>query len=192
MNAGMGIVHSERPPKDIHQHGGEQEIVQLWVNSPAKNKMDQPSYHSLSAEATPVIAIRNAKVNVISGELDGVKGGIPSFSPVNTFTADFKTGGRYRFNVPDNHNAFVYLLSGKLNVNATADMEQHYLFAFNNDGDGFEVEALEDSIFLVATGEPLNEPVSSHGPFVMNNQTQIMEAFRDYQMGKMGVLIEEG
>jgi quercetin 2,3-dioxygenase len=191
MNAGMGIIHSERPPHDIHELGSKQEIIQLWVNMPAKNKMDQPSYHPLTADETPKIEKENTTINVIAGELDGVKGNIPTLSPVNAYTATFKKGGRYSFNIPAEHNAFVYLLNGKLNVNGTADIDQHFLFAFNQDGEGFEIEALEDSIFLVSTGEPLNEPVSSHGPFVMNTQTEVMEAFRDYQMGKMGVLIEE-
>ena len=81
--------------------------------------------------------------------------------------------------------------SGKLVINGTAEVNPHYVFAFHNDGNGFGVEALEDSIFLVASGQPLNEPVSTHGPFVMSNETEILQAFRDYQMGKMGVLIEE-
>lgn len=191
MNAGMGIIHSERPPHDIHEMRSEQEIIQLWVNMPAKHKMDQPSYHPLTAEDTPRIEMEKVIINVIAGELDGVKGKIPTLSPVNAFTVTFKKGGTYSFHIPPDHNAFVYLLKGKLNVNGTADVDQHFLFAFNQDGDGFEIEALEDASFLIATGQPLNEPVSSHGPFVMNTQTEVMEAFRDYQMGKMGVLIED-
>lgn len=191
MNAGMGIIHSERPPHDIHEMGSRQEIIQLWVNMPQKNKMDQPSYHPLTAKDTPQIKKDNVTINVIAGELDGIKGKIPTLSPVNAYTASFRKGGRYTFSIPATHNAFVYLLNGKLNVNGTADIDQHFLFAFNLDGDGFEIEALEDSTLLIATGEPLNEPVSSHGPFVMNTQTEVMAAFRDYQMGKMGVLIEE-
>jgi redox-sensitive bicupin YhaK (pirin superfamily) len=191
MNAGMGIIHSERPPHDIHEMGSEQEIIQLWVNMPAQHKMDQPAYHPLTGDETPQVEIENGVINVIAGELDGVEGKIPTLSPVNAYTATFKKGAKYSFSIPSTHNAFVYLLNGKLNVNGTADIDQHFLFAFNQDGDGFTVEVMEDATFLVATGEPLNEPVSSHGPFVMNTQTEIMEAFRDYHMGKMGVLIED-
>ncbi len=191
MNAGMGIIHSERPPHNIHEMGSEQEIIQLWVNMPAKNKMDQPAYYPLTAEETPKIAADNVLISVVAGELNGIEGKISTLSPINAFTANFKKGGKYNFTIPQTHHAFLYLLKGKLNVNETADVDQHFLFSFNNDGEGFEVEALEDSYFLVATGEPLNEPVSSHGPFVMNTQTEIMEAFRDYQLGKMGVLIED-
>lgn len=191
MNAGMGMIHSERPPENIHELGSRQELIQLWVNTPAKHKMDQPAYFPLTAEETPSIEVNGGKINVIAGALDGIEGKIPTLSPVNAFTGIFKQGAEYRFSIPATHNLFIYLLKGKLNVNGTADLEQYYLFAFNNDGEGFELKALEDSVFLVASGEPLNEPVNSHGPFVMNTQTEIMEAFRDYQMGKMGVLIED-
>lgn len=191
MNAGMGIVHSERPPEDIHALGSRQELIQLWVNVPAKHKMDQPSYYPLTADETPVIRTEDLEIKIVVGELDGVTGGIPTLSPLNAFTAEFRKGAQYDFRLPVDHNAFLYLLSGKLVINGTAEVNPYYVFAFHNDGDGFGVEALEDSIFLVASGQPLNEPVSTHGPFVMSNETEILQAFRDYQMGKMGVLIEE-
>ncbi|CAN5670566.1 pirin family protein [soil metagenome] len=193
MNAGMGIIHSERPPHDIFEMGGRQEIIQLWVNSPASHKMDQPHYHPLTAEETPIIVSKDglATIHVISGELDPVKGPIPTLSAVNTFTAEFKKGGKYYFSIPEGHNAFIYLLDGKLNINDGHAVDGKYAAVFNNDGSGFEVEALEDTRFFIGTGEPLNEPVASHGPFVMNNETQIMESFRDYKMGKMGILIED-
>ena len=192
MNAGMGVIHSERPPHDIHEIGGVQEIIQLWVNTPAKHKLDQPVYLPASKEGIPFIETDDklARVNIISGELDGIKGVIPTLSPVNTFTADIKTGGQFQFTVPTTHNAFVYVLGGKIKVNGNDDILSNYVTIFNNDGDGFLIEALEDARLMIGTGEPLNEPVASHGPFVMNNQTEIMEAFRDYQLGKMGVLIE--
>lgn len=193
MNAGMGIIHSERPPHDIFELGGRQEIIQLWVNSPAAHKMDQPHYHPLTAEETPAITSKDglAVVNVIAGELNNVKGKIPTLSPVNTFTAEFKKGGKYYFSIPESHNAFIYLLDGKVNVNDEHAVDGKYAAVFNNDGAGFELEALENTRLFIGTGEPLNEPVASHGPFVMNNETQIMESFRDYKMGKMGVLIED-
>ncbi|NCI45071.1 pirin family protein [Sediminibacterium soli] len=193
MNAGMGVIHSERPPENIQETGGRQELIQLWVNSPASHKMDIPDYQPLTAAETPVIVSGDglATVQVIAGELNGVKGAIRSLSPVNTFTAELKKGAQYRFPVPVSHNAFIYLLDGKLAVTGEGEVEGHYAAIFNNDGEGFEVTALEDTRLFIGTGEPLNEPVASHGPFVMNNQTQLMEAFRDYQMGKMGVLIEE-
>ena len=193
MNAGMGIIHSERPPQNIHENGSRQEIIQLWVNTPAAHKMDQPAYYPLNEAETPTILSEDGlvKINIQAGELNGIKGKIPTFSPVNTFTVNMQKGGNYQFNIPPTHNAFIYLLEGKLQVKEDSEVEANYLAIFNNDGDGFELTALENTRFFIGTGQPLNEPIASQGPFVLNNQTQLMEAFRDYQMGKMGVLIED-
>jgi quercetin 2,3-dioxygenase len=193
MNAEMGIIHSERPPHDIHERGGRQEIIQLWINTPAKNKMDQPAYFPLSAEEAPTFKSEDEKVKgkVFSGEVMGVKGSIPSQAIVNAATLEFKKGGKISIPTPANHNALIYLLDGKLAVDGFGLVEELHIVHFKNDGDGISLEALEDTRILFLTGEPLNEEVVSHGPFVMNTQTQIMEAMRDYQMGKMGVLIED-
>ena len=193
MNAGMGIIHSERPPYNIHEIGGQQELIQLWVNTPAKHKMDIPAYYPLTAEETPVFTSTDGliTIQVIAGELDGIKGPINPLSPVNTFTATMKKGGKFFFTMPASHNAFIYIMTGKLKVTGDSEVEAKYVAVFNLDGEGFELEALDDTQLFIGTGEPLNEPLASHGPFVMNNQTELMEAFRDYQQGKMGILIEE-
>ncbi|HEY1872077.1 MAG TPA: pirin family protein [Chitinophagaceae bacterium] len=193
MNAGIGIIHSERPPTDIFKNGGIQEIIQLWINTPAQHKMDQPSYFPLDAEKIPCYKSEDGlvKINIIAGKLENIKGPITPLSSINTFTAEFKKGGKHFFNIPLFHNAFIYLLDGKLKINNETKIQGKYAAVFENDGDGFEIEALQDTRFFIGSGEPLNEPVASHGPFVMNNQTEILQAFRDYQLGKMGVLIEE-
>jgi len=193
MNAGMGIIHSERPPHDIHELGGRQEIIQLWINTPAKNKMDQPAYFPLASADGPSVKSDDGLVSlkVFTGEVLGTKGPIPSQTVVNAATAEFRDGGKISIPLPKNHNAVLYLLDGKLNIAGFGMVEELHLIHFNNDGDGISLSALADTRVLLLSGEPLNEPVVSHGPFVMNNQTQIMEAMRDYQMGKMGVLIED-
>ena len=96
MNAGMGITHSERPPIDIHEKGGVQELIQLWVNTPAKHKLDQPLYIPLTKEETPYLKTADGlvQVNIVSGELNGVKGNIPTLSPVNTYTVNMRKGGK--------------------------------------------------------------------------------------------------
>jgi len=193
MNAGMGIVHSERPPEDIFEIGGQQEIIQLWVNSPAINKMDQPQYYPFSADQIPTIKSGDGlvSIHIAAGMLDGVKGPVPTLSAVNTFTVEMQKGGKHFFQIPASHNALIYLLEGKVNINDAQAAEGKYAVVFNRDGDGFALEAQEYTRLLVGTGEPLDEPVTSQGPFVMNSETQILEAFRDYKMGKMGVLIED-
>lgn len=193
MNAGMGIIHSERPPDDIHEIGGRQEIIQLWINTPAEHKMDQPEYIPLSAEEAPAFTSEDGKVEmkVFSGQILGIRGPIPSHTEVNAATLEFKKGGKIAVPLPPHHNTLIYLLDGKLNVEGFGLVEQLNIIHFKNDGEGITAEALENTRVLLLSGAPLNEEVVSYGPFVMNTQTQIMEAMRDYQKGKMGVLIEE-
>ncbi len=192
MHAGRGIIHSERPPHDIHEIGGRQEIIQLWINSPAKHKMDQPSYFPIQTAEVPTVLSDDGLVSnhVFAGTLAGVNGKIPTLSPVNAATVYAKKGGKMSYQLPDNHQVLLYLLDGKISLEGYGLVEGLHAVFFKQDGDGISFEALEDTRMLVLSGEPLDEPVVSHGPFVMNNQTQIMEAMRDYQMGKMGVLIE--
>lgn len=190
MNAGMGVIHSERPPVDIHEIGGRQEIIQLWINTPAAHKMDQPAYIPLASENVPTKATDKLVLKVFSGEIDGLKGPIPSHTEVNAATLELMKGGKFSAEVPTDHNAVIYILNGKLNIEGYGLAEGLHAVLFKKDGEGIAFEALEDTRVLLLTGKPLDEKVVSHGPFVMNDQTQILEAMRDYQMGKMGVLIE--
>jgi redox-sensitive bicupin YhaK (pirin superfamily) len=193
MNAGMGVIHSERPPKDIHDIGGRQEIIQLWINTPASHKMDQPAYFPVEGNDAPKYISDDGKVamKVFSGQLMDLRGPIKSHGEVNAATLELKEGGRISVPLPPNHNAIIYLLDGQLNVETFGLVEGMHAVHFKNDGEGITFEALEDTRVLLLSGAPLNEEVVSYGPFVMNSQTQIMEAMRDYQKGKMGILIEE-
>lgn len=193
MNAGMGVIHSERPPANIHELGSTQELIQLWINTPAANKMDAPAYIPVTKEDTPVVRSADGltSIQVVAGELNGVKGPITPQTSINMFTIHIKKGGTYFIPFASSHNAFIYALEGNIQINEQSALAAFYMASFNKDGEGVQITATEDSVLLMGTGEPLNEPVVSHGPFVMNNQTQLLEAFRDYQMGKMGVLIEE-
>lgn len=190
MNAGMGVIHSERPPVDIHEKGGRQEIIQLWINTPAAHKMDQPAYFPLASEDVPQRTSDKVVLKVFAGEIDGLKGTIPSYTDVNAATVELKKGGKFSAALPADHNVVIYLLDGRVNLDGYGLVEGLNAVLFKKDGEGIGFEALEDTRVLLLTGKPLDEKVVSHGPFVMNNQTQILEAMRDYQMGKMGVLIE--
>ncbi|AKD05172.1 pirin family protein [Pontibacter korlensis] len=191
MNAGRGIIHSERPPKDIMERGGVQEIIQLWVNMPASRKMDQPEYIPLRAEDTPTITAEGLQVQVVAGELGGVKGPVKSPTPVLALRLHLQAGAKYSVPVPPDYNAFLYLLDGALQVSGFGLVEGLHQVVFNRDGEGVTVTAKEDTRALLMAGKPLEEPVVAQGPFVMNNQTEIMQAMRDYQMGKLGILIED-
>jgi quercetin 2,3-dioxygenase len=193
MNAGMGMIHSERPPHDIHERGGRQEIIQLWINTPASHKMDQPEYFPVSAEEVPTHVSSDGLVTtrVFAGNLLGMMGPMPAHSEVNAATLTVKKGGKISITLPKDHNAFFYLLDGKISLDGFGLVEALYTAVLKNDGEGISLEGLDDTRILLMSGKPLDEPVVSHGPFVMNTQTEILEAMRDYQMGKMGVLIEE-
>lgn len=192
-SAGMGIVHSERVPKDIFEHGGVQELLQFWVNTPAKYKMQPPAYYPATAEETPTIISADGltTLRIPAGEFENKKGIIPTFSDVTTIMGEMKTGGSYTFSFKPTHNTLLYVLEGTVAINNAEIVNAKQLVVFNNDGEAFLVKATHPTLFFVASGEPLNEPIATHGPFVMNTQTEIMQAFRDYQIGKMGVLIEE-
>ena len=193
MNAGMGLMHSERPPVNIQEIGGRQEIIQLWINTPAKYKMDQPEYFSLPEDRLPKFVTPDGRVSmsVIAGELMGKKGVVPTKSPVNAATMEIIKGSKIEIPIPLDHNAFLYVLSGEINIGGYGLTEALNAAIFANDGEGIGVEAREDARMLLMSGLPLNEKVVSHGPFVMNTETQILEAMRDYQKGKMGFLIED-
>ncbi len=192
-HAGMGIIHSERVPENIFDFGGKQELLQVWVNTPAAHKMDIPHYYPASAEETPTIKTDDGLtiIRIPAGELNGVKGIIPTFTKVNTFMGEMKQNGSFSFSFPANHQTIFYVLSGDMLINETTKISSKQMALFNKDGETFSIKATADSLFFVGSGEPINEPVAAHGPLVMNTQTEIMQAFKDYQMGKMGVLIED-
>ena len=118
-HAGMGIIHSERVPENIFEFGGKQELLQVWVNTPASHKMDIPHYYPVTAEETPTVISENGltTIKVPAGELNGVKGVIPTFTTVNTFMGDIKKNGAFTFSFPTNHQTIFYVLSGEIEIN---------------------------------------------------------------------------
>lgn len=193
IHAGMGIIHSERMPLDIFEKGGVQELLQVWINTPAAHKMDQPHYYPAKREDTPSIITSDKLTEILipAGELEGIKGIIPTFTPVNTFMIFMKKGGKYTFTIPTNHQSLLYTLNGTLLYNGETTLTAHTMALLQEKGNDFTIEAIEDIQAFVGSGEPLQETIAAHGPFVMNTQTEILQSFKDYQMGKMGILIEE-
>jgi redox-sensitive bicupin YhaK (pirin superfamily) len=192
MHAGRGITHSERPAKEIAESGASWELIQWWINLPAEHKMTDPQYIPLTQEDTPVYTSSDGlvTVGVVAGELHGVTGGIQPFTDVLALRMEMKAGGKIEIPIASSYNGFTYQLDGKLMINEDTDTKSKDLVHFANDGDGIIIEAVSDSRLILLAGEPINEPMVSHGPFVMNDTTEIMQAIRDYQMGKMGILIE--
>ncbi len=190
MFAGKGITHSERPSKKLAEEGGELEFIQFWVNAPSENKMDAAFYKPISAAETPTIENNNYSIQVVCGEYEGVKGIVEYYSPLVLLRGDIKSSAELRINLDPAFNTIIYQLDGSLSVNGK-DTEAKDMVWFNQDGAEIEMIAKEDTRFIVLAGEPINEPMRTYGPFVMNTQTEIMEAIKDSQIGKMGVLIEE-
>lgn len=189
MNAGMGIIHSERPVAGTT----EMELIQMWINIPAKNKMDIPSYFPISKEDAPQFVSEDNKISVsiISGDVLGKKGPVPSLTPVNSAMIYAKENGSLFIPVPKNHHAFIYLLDGQVKSADGSMIDGLHMIVYNEDGDGILFETSKDTRALFMSGEPIGEEIFAQGPFVMNSEIQIMEAYRDFRMGKMGILIEE-
>lgn len=193
INAGMGIIHSERPVVEPEDADQELEIIQLWVNTPAAHKMDVPEYFPLQAEEMPTVFSADQKVmfRVASGQCLGSTGPIPTASPVNAAAFTAEAGGRCTIPIPEDHECVLYFLSGAAQIEGYGPAEALHAIWFHRDGTEILLNFTSDTKGLLLSGKPLNEPMVSHGPFVMNTETQILQAMRDYQMGKMGVLIEE-
>jgi redox-sensitive bicupin YhaK (pirin superfamily) len=193
MFAGRGITHSERPLKELAKNGGRLEFIQFWVNVPAKNKMEKPYYKAVQKDETSTYSSKDRKVEVavVSGELNGIKGNINTHTQLNTLRFSFLKDGKMEFNIPKEHNALFYLLKGDVLINDKREIKSKDLVHFENDDSKIKITAKEAGYGILLSGAPIGEEVSSYGPFVMNTQTEIMEALRDSQMGKMGVLIEE-
>ena len=190
MHAGRGITHSERPDAQIAKDGGELEFIQFWVNSPAKHKMDNAFYLPLSDEQTPRVTGEGYHIAVVAGEYAGVKGAAPTLSPMTLLRGEIKKDAEMSLTLPASFNTLFYLLDGELIIN-DQPVKAKDMIHFKSGAEGIQVKANADTRFMILSGEPLNEEMVNYGPFVMNNQTQLMEALRDAQMGKMGVLIEE-
>lgn len=193
MDAGMGVIHSERTPKNLAEKGGTQEIIQIWVNTPANKKMDQPNYIAVQKEMIPTMDPDEGEgvIQVVSGTLNGVTGSVKPPLKLISSMGQLNAGSKHTFTLEEGLNTALYLLDGAIGVDGYGRVDEKNLILFSSTDTDIAVKAINDTRFLLIAGEPLNEPLATYGPFVMNNQTQIMEAMRDYQMGKMGVLIEE-
>jgi redox-sensitive bicupin YhaK (pirin superfamily) len=190
--AGHGIIHAEGPTKDFVKKGGTIEGIQLWLNLPAEKKMMEASYQHAKHEDFRVVTSGDGKVDtrIIAGDLNGTYGRIASQTAVTACMIEATESGEQTISFPDSHQGMLYLLKGNVKVNGSEVLElnQNQFIQFNQDGTGISIEARANSLLLFLSGEPFNEPVSTYGPYVMNTQTEIMEAMRDYQMGKMGFL----
>lgn len=192
MFSGNGIVHSERPTKELAVNGGEWEIIQFWVNAAAKEKMTDANYIPLQYDDTPVVTSldQKIKVGVVAGDFIGRKGPVEFMSDVLALRIEANSDGDMVVPIPKHFNALVYVLDGKLKLNGDRMLGDKDMAYFNHDGDEIIIQTEAKTRAIILAGAPINEEVVSYGPFVMNSQQEIMQAIQDYQDGKMGTLVE--
>lgn len=192
MTAGSGILHKEYHEENFSKAGGDFQMVQLWVNLPAKDKSTKPKYQGFSSEQIEKFTLDNGagQIEVIAGEYAGVKGAASTFTPVHMLNARFNAGGKAKFSFPANYNTALLVIEGSIRINQDENVPVDHFALFENSGEDFEIEAKENAVVLILSGEPINEPIAAHGPFVMNTYQEISEAIQDFNLGKFGYLEE--
>lgn len=193
MHAGAGIVHSERPSEALVARSGHQEIVQLWINSPASSKMKPPEYYYVSNSIMRTFSSEDKKITnkLIAGDYGSYKGNIIPQSNLLVMWIEGEKEGSQKLTIPKGFNSMLYLIKGDISIKGYGLVEKEHLAVFDQEEGIIEVSFKEKGQFLLMCGKPIDEKLNQNGPYVMNTQTEVLEAMRDYQMGKMGILIEE-
>lgn len=191
MTAASGLLHKEYYEQEFSRAGGEFQMVQLWVNLPAKDKMTEPKYQAITNGEMGRVSLPNGgEVEIIAGEFNGVKGPATTFSPVHLMNLKPKAGETIELEFPAEFATAILAIEGSAMINDAEKLPTDHFALFGRDGEAFKVEALEDSVLLLMSGEPLNEPIAQYGPFLMNTQIEIAEAIEDYRAGKFGYLAD--
>jgi redox-sensitive bicupin YhaK (pirin superfamily) len=189
MTAGGGILHKEYHEKEFSKKGGAFEMVQLWVNLPKKDKLVEPHYQGIEAKDMGKLVLENngGQVNVIAGEINGVKGAAKTFTEINLFDIRITEGAALDFEIKTTHNCAILVIEGEAEINEKRT-KQHEFVLFAHEGETIRIKANEKSILLLLSGVPINEPIAQYGPFVMNTKEELNVAFEEFNSGKFGVL----
>ena len=192
MTAASGLLHKEYHEANFSKMGGDFQMVQLWVNLPAKHKMSTPKYQPIQNADIPKVKLEASagEIEVIAGEYNGTAGAASTFSSVHMYNVRLKAGNSTKFSFPAHYNTALLVVEGSISVNKGEIVPTDHFVLMANDGDDFYIEAKEDSLVLLLSGEPIREPIAAHGPFVMNTRQELVQAFEDYHNGKFGVLEE--
>ncbi|CAH0995798.1 hypothetical protein EMA8858_01925 [Emticicia aquatica] len=190
MTAGSGVLHKEYHEKEFSKNGGLFQMVQLWVNLPAKYKMTPPKYQGIenSQLGKYYLPDNQGLVEVIAGEYNGINGAASTFTPMNMYNIRVKKGTLLDISLVEKHNTGILVIEGNAKINEAETAPTDHFVLFRNDGTEVKIEALEDSVLLVLSGEPINEPIVPYGPFLMNSKAEILQAYDDLAKGKFGVL----
>jgi len=189
MTAGSGILHKEYHEEEFAKKGGDFQMVQLWVNLPAKDKMTEPKYQAITKDKITQIELENNSgvAELIAGNLFGKTGPAFTFSPIILSSLRLNSKANLNLELPQNFNSSVLVLEGEVEIN-NQNITENQMVLFKNDGDSIQIKSNNNSLVLVLSGEPLNEPIVSYGPFLMNTKQQIIDAIEDFNAGKFGEL----
>jgi len=187
MTAASGLSHEEFHSEDYARQGGPFEMIQLWVNLPAKDKMAKPGYQGITAEKIPSVELTNdaGTARIIAGALQTAKGAAHTFTPMNVWDMRLKADRTLMLTLPEGHTLGLYVLKGKLKIGAQT-ISSTEMAVMETAGTELVANILEEAVVLLLSGEPLNEPIVGHGPFVMNSRAEIMQAMHDFNNGKFG------
>lgn len=191
MTAGSGVLHKEYHETEFSKNGGILHMIQLWVNLPRKDKMVDPKYQTILKDDMGIYKIpeNHGEIKIIAGEVKGVKGPASTFSKINLYNVNLRNYGVVYLDEPSNFNTGILIINGNVKVNDERTFGEGEFILFNNVEGDIKVESIsEESLFLVLSGEPLNEPVVPYGPFVMNTEREIVQAYKDFEDGKFGTL----
>ena len=190
MTAGAGILHQEFHSDDFTKQGGVLQMVQLWVNLPAKHKMTAPAYQAILSKSIPKIELSSSSgsIRVIAGEYEGQAGPAKTFTSMNVFDIRLKKGEELVLPAADGWNTSVVVLRGALEGAGDSGVvaKDAKMLMFSQDGQDIKIKALEDSVALLLSGEPIDEPIVGQGPFVMNTREEIDQAINDFNRGAFG------
>jgi redox-sensitive bicupin YhaK (pirin superfamily) len=188
MTAGSGILHEEFHSPDFSRTGGLLEMLQLWVNLPARNKMTEPGYQAIVDRDIPIVPLPDGagSVRVIAGEYGGHTGPARTFSPMHVWDLQLDRGGVARLNLSDGWHTALVVLRGSVLVNTEAIVNAAQMVVLDGAGSVMTIEADSDTMALLLSGEPIDEPIVGYGPFVMNSEAEIAQAFTDFNSGRFG------
>lgn len=191
MTAGSGLLHKEYHEENFSKTGGPFQMVQLWVNLPSAHKKTKPKYQEITNNmmGKAFLDDDNSYVEVITGEYNGVKGPASTFTPMHVYNVKMKKGASATMSLPSHYNTGFLVIDGNVNMNESPVATDHFVL-FKNDGEEIIIEATEDAVVLVLSGEPINEPIAAYGPFLMNTWAEVEQAIQDVNAGKFGVLEE--
>ena len=192
MTAGAGILHEEFHSEAFTRDGGELEMVQLWVNLPARDKMATPGYQAIVDAQIPSVPLPEGagSVRVIAGDYLGHKGPAHTFTPIDVWDLRLNQGAQVTLPVPEGHTAALVVLRGTVQVNGETVVRDAQMVLLDRAGDALTLDANNDAVVLLLSGEPIDEPIVGHGPFVMNTRDEIVQAMKDFGSGKFGQMPE--